>query len=70
MGLSRWFSSKESAFSAGATGDTGQSLGQEDPWKRTWQPTPVFLPGEPPWTEEPGRLQSMGLQKSQTQLSD
>ena len=23
-----------------------------------------------PWTEEPGRLQSMGLQKSQTQLSD
>ena len=24
------------------------------------QPTPVFLPGESPWTEEPGRLQSMG----------
>ena len=23
-----------------------QPLGQEDPWKRTWQPTPVFLPGE------------------------
>ena len=23
-----------------------------------------------PWTEEPGRLQSMGLQKSWTQLSD
>ena len=23
-----------------------------------------------PWTEEPGRLQSMGSQKSQTQLSD
>ena len=21
-----------------------------------WQPTPVFLPGESPWTEEPGRL--------------
>ena len=53
MGLSRWFNSKESAFSAGSTGDTGQSLGQEDPWKRTWQPTPVFLPGKPPWTEEP-----------------
>ena len=29
------------------------------PWRREWQPTPVFLPGEPPWTEEPGRLQSM-----------
>jgi len=19
------------------------------PWKRAWQPTPVFLPGESPW---------------------
>ena len=28
------------------------------PWRRKWQPTPVFLPGEPPWTEEPGRLPS------------
>ena len=33
------------------------------PWKRAWQPTPVFLPGESPWTEEPGRLQSMGSQR-------
>ena len=24
-----------------------QSLGREDPLKRKWQPTPVFLPGEP-----------------------
>ena len=23
-----------------------RSLGWEDPWKREWQPTPVFLPGE------------------------
>ena len=22
------------------------SLGREDPWRRKWQPTPVFLPGE------------------------
>jgi len=29
-------------------------------WRRTGQPTPVFLPGESPWTEEPGRLQSTG----------
>ena len=41
-----------------------------DPWvgkifwrRRTQQPTPVFLPGESPWTEEPGGLQSMGSQK-------
>ena len=28
-----------------------------------WQPISVFLPGESPWTEESGGLQSMGLQK-------
>ena len=26
------------------------------PWKSAWQPTPVFLPGEFPWTEDPGGL--------------
>ena len=32
-----------------------QSSGWEDPLKEgKWQPTPVFLPGESPWTEEPG----------------
>ena len=40
-----------------------RSLGWEDPWRRTKQPTPVFLPGGSPWTEEPGRLQSMGSQR-------
>ena len=24
----------------------GRSLGQEDPWRRKWQPTPVLLPGK------------------------
>ena len=24
------------------------------PWRRTWQPIPIFLPGESPWTDEPG----------------
>ena len=23
-----------------------QFLGWEDPWRRKWQPTPIFLPGE------------------------
>ena len=27
-------------------------------WRRSWQPTSVFLPGESAWTEEPGRLYS------------
>ena len=31
--------------------------------KRAWQPTPGFLPGESPWTEKPGGLQSMGSQR-------
>ena len=33
------------------------------PWRRAWQTTPVFLPGESPWTEDPNGLQSMGLQR-------
>ena len=39
-----------------------------DPWVRKmplrnkWQRTPVFLPEEFPWTEEPGGLQSIGLE--------
>ena len=32
-------------------------------WRRKWQPTPVSLPGKFHWTKEPGRLQSMGLQR-------
>ena len=31
--------------------------------RRTWQPTPVFLPGDSSRTEEPGRLQSVGSQR-------
>ena len=26
-------------------------LGWEDPWRRAWQPTPIFLLGESLWTE-------------------
>ena len=35
----------------------------EIPWRMAWPPTPVFLAGEFSWTEEPGRLQSMGSQR-------
>ena len=35
----------------------------KDPRRRTRQASPVFLPGESPWTEVPGQLQSMGLQR-------
>ena len=40
-----------------------QSLSLEDSLERAWQPTPVFLPGKSPWTEEPGGLQSLGSQR-------
>ena len=33
------------------------------PWRRAWQPTPVLLPGECTWTEQPGGLQSMDSQR-------
>ena len=39
-----------------------QSLGWEDPLEKKRLPIPVFLPGEPPWAEEPGVLQLMGSQ--------
>ena len=40
------------------------SLGWEDPLEESMATTPVFLPGESPWTEEPGGLQSMGSQRA------
>ena len=36
---------------------------RKTPWGREWLPAPVFFAWRMPWTEEPGRLQPMGLQK-------
>ena len=47
-----------------------QSLVWEDPLEKEMATHSSILPWEIPWTEEPDGLQSMGLQKSQTQLSD
>ena len=33
-------------------------------WRKKWHPTPVFLAWKIPWTEDPDRLQSIGLGKS------
>ena len=40
------------------------------PWRRTWQPTPVFLPRGTPWTEEPDELQSIGSERVGHNWSD
>ena len=45
------------------------SLGWEDPLKKGMATHSSILVWRIPWTEEPGRLWSMGSQ-SQTQLSD
>ena len=46
---------KNPLVNAGDIRDMG-SLDRKIPWRRTWQPTSVFLPRESPWTEEPGRV--------------
>ena len=40
-----------------------QSLGQEDPLEKGKATHSSILAWRIPWTEEPGRLQSMGLQR-------
>ena len=43
-----------------------------NPWagkilrRRAWQPPPVFLSGESPWTEKPGGLQSMWSHRAES----
>ena len=43
-----------------------QSLGQGDPLEKEMATHSSIFAWKIPWTEEPGRLQSMGSQKSQT----
>ena len=52
------------------TRDTGQSLGRQDPLEKEMATYSSILAWEIPWIEEPGRLQSRGLQKSWTRLSN
>ena len=40
-----------------------QSLGQEDPLEEEMSTHSSILAWKIPWTEEPGRLQSMGSQR-------
>ena len=40
-----------------------QSLSQEDPLEKEMVTNSSSLAWKSPWTEEPGRLQSMGLQR-------
>ena len=66
FGLPRWLSSKELACQSRRHGFNPWV--RKMPWRRKWQPTPVFLPGKS-WTEEPGELQSMGSQRVRCDLA-
>ena len=47
-----------------------RSLGQKDPLEKGMAIHSGILAQRMSWTEEPGRLQSMGVTKTQTRLSD
>ena len=49
--------------SAHDEGDPGSILGSEDPLEKEMATHSSILAWRIPWTEEPGRLQSMGSQR-------
>ena len=52
MGLSRWCRGKESNCQCRSCRRRGfDPLVGNIPWRRKWEPSPVFLPGKIPWTE-------------------
>ena len=62
--LLRWYSGKESATLCRRDKKCKFSPWvRKTPERRIQQPTPVFLPGNIPWTEEPDGLQAMGSQR-------
>ena len=60
MGFPGGSDGKESACNAG---DRVQSLGQADPLEKDMATNSSILARRIPWTEEPGGLQSMELQR-------
>ena len=63
-GLSQWLSGKATACSVGDSGDVGSIPYWEDPLEKEMATHSSILAWRTPWTEEPGRFQSMGSQKS------
>ena len=65
-GLPRWLSGKETTCNAGDMGSipgSGRSWGWEDPLEKEMAAHSRILAWQMPWTEKPGGLQSMGLQR-------
>ena len=70
LGLPSGLVSKESACSAGSRETLVLSLGWEDPLEKRMATHSSVLAWRTPWTGEPGRLQSMGLQRVGHDWSD
>ena len=64
VGLPKWLSDKESACQTQET--WVRPLGGEDPLEKEMATHSSIVAWKSPWTEEPGGLQSMGLQESDT----
>ena len=62
-GLPQWFSGKESMGSVGDARDAGSIPGSEKSLDEKMATHSSILAGKILWTEEPGRLQSLGLQR-------
>ena len=70
LGFPSGLVSKESACSAGSRETLVLSLGWEDPLEKRMATHSSVLAWRTPWTGEPGRLQSMGLQRVGHDWSD
>ena len=62
-GFPQWLRSKESTCNAGGTGDAVWSLVEEGSLEEEMATHSSILAWKIPWTEEPGRLPSIGSQR-------
>ena len=67
--LPRWLGGKDPPTSAGDVGDVGSISGSGRSSGEGMAIHSSILAWKISWTDDPGRLQSTGLAKSQTQLS-
>ena len=63
MGFPSGSDGKESVRNAGDAREVGMIPGSQDPLEKEMVTHSSILAWRIPWTEEPGRLQSMGLQR-------
>ena len=67
-GLSGWLNGKVSA--CGCRREEFDPWFGRIPWRREWQPTPVYLPEKIPWIEESDALQSLGLDTTELDMTE